>query len=256
MSSREGVGSLRDSGLEALPPKTVSVGATSQAKLLRPVGGSSLNADGSSGRNTLRSPASALFDNTYQGGAAVEVFSAHGSNPTANWKISGAVQRVYDKTVKGYVFQCEGGPSAKMQLPKDERRLLGLVQPYLVLQLTVPSQKPFALELSISDTTKARRRVLLSTSFREPVRTPLHTRLPLASLHREVWLNLTFDLFDLVGKCFPGATYSRLEAVTIHAACKVRRVFTLKAPPLEGSSGLLADGHFCSAPATPSAPSP
>ena len=180
----------------------------------------------------------------------MEVFSAHGSNPTANWKISGAVQRVYDKSVKGYVFQCEGGPSAKMQLPKDERRLLGLVQPYLVLQLTVPSQKPFALELSISDTSKARRRVLLSTSFREPVRTPLHTRLPLASLHREVWLNLTFDLVDLVAKCFPAATFWRLEGVTIHAACKVRRVFTLKTPPLEGSSGLLAE-PFTSAPATP-----
>ena len=247
--SRES-GSLRDSGLEALPPNAVSVNASSAPKLLRPVGGSSLNSDGSAGRTVLRSPASALFETTYQGGPAVEVFSAHGSNPTANWKISGAVQRVYDKSVKGYVFQCEGGPSAKMQLPKDERRLLGLVQPYLVLQLTVPSQKPFALELSISDTSKARRRVLLSTSFREPVRTPLHTRLPLASLHREVWLNLTFDLVDLVAKCFPAATFWRLEGVTIHAACKVRRVFTLKTPPHNGSSGLLAE-PFTSAPATP-----
>ena len=67
----------------------------------------------------------------------MDVFSANGSNPTNNWKVVGAVQRVYDKAVKGYVYQCSGGPTAKMQLPKDERRSLGLVQPYLVLQLMV-----------------------------------------------------------------------------------------------------------------------
>lgn len=59
-----------------------------------------------------------LFASSFQGGAAVEVFSAHGSNPTNNWKIVGAVSREFDKSVKGYVFRCEGGPTAKMQLPK------------------------------------------------------------------------------------------------------------------------------------------
>ena len=67
---------------------------------------------------TLTSPGTALFDTTFQGGPAVEVFGAGGSNPTSNWKVSGGVQRVYDKSVKGYVFRCEGGPSAKMQLPR------------------------------------------------------------------------------------------------------------------------------------------
>ena len=48
----------------------------------------------------------------------MDVFGANGSNPTNNWKIVGAVQRVFDKSVKGYVFRCDGGPTAKMQLPK------------------------------------------------------------------------------------------------------------------------------------------
>ena len=82
---------------------------------------------------------------------AVEVFGANGSNPVANWKVAGSVQKVYEKAVKGYVYRCDGGPSAKMQLPKDDRRSLGLVQPYLVLQLHVPEAKPFSLELSVSD---------------------------------------------------------------------------------------------------------
>ena len=191
------------------------------ASKLRPV-------DGPRGERDSRSPASALFDTTYQGGAAVEVLSAGGSNPTSNWKVSSAVQRIYDKSVKGYVFQCDGGPLAKMQLPKDERRLLGLIQPYLVLQLSIPAAKPFALEMSISDTTRARRRILVSTSFRETVQTPLHTRLPLSALQRDVWLNLTFDLVALVATNFPGATFSRLESLALGAVCKVRRVFTLR----------------------------
>ena len=113
------------------------------------------------------------------------------------------MQKVYDKALKSHVFVCDGGPSAKMQLPKDDRRSLGLVQPYLALQIhvrqpsrpstrparsvasvracvhvlrrrcgaaQVPDSKPFALELSISDTARARRRLLFSTSFREAVR--------------------------------------------------------------------------------------
>ena len=76
-------------------------------------------------------------ENVFQGGQAVEVFGASGSNPTERWRISGTVTKVYDKSVKGYVFRCDGGPSMRMQLPKDERRSLGLVQPYLVLQINV-----------------------------------------------------------------------------------------------------------------------
>ena len=79
------------------------------------------------------------------------------------------MQKVYDKAVKGYVYHCEGGPTAKMQLPKDERRSLGLVQPYLVLQINVSMTKPFAMELSLTDTARSRRRLIFSTSFREAV---------------------------------------------------------------------------------------
>jgi|AntAceMinimDraft_5_1070358.scaffolds.fasta_scaffold03663_4 hypothetical protein len=33
-----------------------------------------------------------------------------------------AVKRVYEKSVKGYVYAISGGPGHKMQLPKDERK--------------------------------------------------------------------------------------------------------------------------------------
>ena len=168
--------------------------------------------------------------NHFQGGASVDVFDPKGSNPTQNWKLSGPVQKVYDKAVKGYIFHCDGGPNAKMQLPKDDRRSLGLVQPYLVLQVCVSMTKPFALELSLTDTARARRRLLFSTSFREAVCTPLHTRVPLGEVQRGVWVNLTFDMADLTATNFGGARFGRLESITIGAACKLRKIMTLRDP--------------------------
>ena len=50
--------------------------------------------------------------NHFQGGPSVDVFGANGSNPTANWKVSGTVQKVYDKALKSHVFVCDGGPTA------------------------------------------------------------------------------------------------------------------------------------------------
>ena len=67
------------------------------------------------GRSPRRSPfACALCGsaNHFQGGPSVDVFGANGSNPTANWKVSGTVQKVYDKALKSHVFVCDGGPSA------------------------------------------------------------------------------------------------------------------------------------------------
>lgn len=57
-------------------------------------------------------------------------------------------------------------------------RAVGLTQRFLVLQLFVPSgvNRPLLLELGVSDTDRTRRRLLLSTAFREPVRNPLHAQ--------------------------------------------------------------------------------
>lgn len=189
-----------------------------------------------------------VSDTTFQGGSVVDVFGANGSNPTGNWKIVGAVQRVFDKSVKGYVFRCDGGPTAKMQMPKDERKALGLVQPYIVFQINVLCTilgRSFCYSFSIclcfprrtgtciknlldgafnlrpcciyftntllvimhaykcttnaarhcrrtvrkahlilhpTDATRARRRLIFSTAFREVVSTPLHTRVTVLKL--------------------------------------------------------------------------
>eukprot|EP01018_Ginkgo_biloba_P017011 Gb_03558 [translate_table: standard] len=129
----------------------------------------------------------------YQGGSSYTIFSAQGSNPVSNCKVCGkGVQKVYDRSVKGYVYCCGGGPSSKLQFPKDDSKAgLQLVQPYLVLQIFVPQAQHFSLELRVSDTTNTRRKMYLSTSFSELKATPLHCQIPISvvSLHSIVQMH-------------------------------------------------------------------
>ncbi|GCC21907.1 hypothetical protein chiPu_0000290 [Chiloscyllium punctatum] len=66
-----------------------------------------------------------MFKNEYQGGPFVEIFSSQGKDPVAKWKLCGspAVQKVFDKEVKSYVYILEGSSQRnKMQLPKDSKQ--------------------------------------------------------------------------------------------------------------------------------------
>nr|XP_006821003.1 PREDICTED: uncharacterized protein C3orf67 homolog [Saccoglossus kowalevskii] len=88
---------------------------------------------------------------------------------------------VYDKDVKSYVFVVEGeGTTTKMQLPKDNKQSLLLIQRYLILQLMVPLGHDFSIELSISDMGNNKRRLFLSSSQKEISITPLHAKIPLS----------------------------------------------------------------------------
>ena len=59
---------------------------------------------------------------------------------------------------------------------------VGLVQPYLVLQLVVPDSTRLAIELSVVDKSGSRRRIQLSSSVKEIAATPLNARVPLTGI--------------------------------------------------------------------------
>ena len=92
----------------------------------------------------------------------------------------------------------------------------------------------------MSDTSKTRRRLIFSTSFREPVSTPLHARIPLAAVARSTWTNLVLDLDEMVAYNFGGAKYARLELITLGAACRLRKIVTFM-------EATVAPGEACSA---------
>ncbi|KAK1796440.1 hypothetical protein P4O66_009494 [Electrophorus voltai] len=171
----------------------------------------------------------------FQGGAFVEIFSAQGKDPVAKWKLSGgqpSIRRVFDKQVKGFVYNLEGSSQThKMQLPKDGKMPLVLIQRFVVLQVNVPLGKDFSTELVITDQEHLKRRLYLSTVHKEFSATPLHARIPLIGLRRNIWCNLCIDLGTFTAELFRGAEFLSLDGIVISACCKVRRIFTMRTEP-------------------------
>eukprot|EP00736_Rhodelphis_marinus_P007339 Rmarinus@m.1217 len=175
-----------------------------------------------------------LFEKDFQGGPFFEVFSTKGGNPLANWKIVGdSVKKEYDKDVKGYIFICDGGPNAKMQLPKNATKGMRLMQRFLILQVYLPHDKPFTLELHVSDTSKSKRRIIFSSALKEPAVTPLHARVPINYVRRGVWINLAFDMPEVVAGCFKGMIFKSVDLLLLSPCCKLRRIFTMRAVPYD-----------------------
>jgi len=142
------------------------------------------------------------------------------------------VKKVYEKDVKGYVFNCPGGHGFKMGFPKDERKAMCLLQPFLGLQLNISSGEQFSVELSLTAGDGSRRRLFLSSSFQELKATALHAQVPLQGLKWGCWTNLVLNVFSIAEACFPGRSFRSIDHITLGGCFKLRKVFTLKqAPP-------------------------
>lgn len=178
-----------------------------------------------------------MFKSHYQGGVYVEIFSAQGKAPAAKWAQSGKVQRIFDKQVKSYVYNLEGGPSTKMQVPRDEKLGLSLIQQFVVLQLSVPLGVGFNVQIVATDTLNSKRRIFLSSAHRDISHTPLHTRLPLGMLTRGQWVNLAINVGSVVSDVF-SSTFKSIEMISVSASCKLRKVFTMKHQPHNTNSGI------------------
>ncbi|XP_056606180.1 uncharacterized protein C3orf67 homolog isoform X2 [Triplophysa dalaica] len=176
-----------------------------------------------------------MFRNDYQGGPIVDIFSAQGKDPVAKWKLFGrkpSITKLFDKEVKGFVYSLDGSSQThKMQLPKDGKMALGLIQRFLILQVNVPLGKDFSTEFLVTDEEHLKRRLYLSTVHRELSTTPLHARIPLTCLRHNIWCNLCIDLDSLSAEIFRGTRFLSLDGIVISACCKLRRIFTMKNEP-------------------------
>ncbi|XP_043098174.1 uncharacterized protein C3orf67 homolog isoform X1 [Puntigrus tetrazona] len=182
-----------------------------------------------------------MFKNDYQGGLTVDIFSAQGKDPVAKWKLHGrksSITKVFDKEVKGFVYSLEGSSQThKMQLPKDSKTTLGLIQKFLILQVNIPTGRDFSTEFLVTDEEHLKKRLYLSTVHKELSATPLHARIPLSCLKRNTWCNLCIDLDSLTAEIFRGTRFLSLDGIIISACCKVRRIFTMKNEPADCTDG-------------------
>ncbi|KAM6060493.1 protein CFAP20DC isoform 3-T5 [Theristicus caerulescens] len=138
----------------------------------------------------------------------------------------------------------------KMQLPKETRQTLGLIQRFLTLQIFVPLGQDFSTELLITDLGNIKRRLYLSTVHKELSVTPLHAKIPLFTIKRKIWCNMCIDLVAFTSEIFRGAVFQSLDGISISANCKLRKIFTLKSKPQDTAE---EDG-MCGVPFTPYEP--
>ncbi|KAM5280635.1 protein CFAP20DC [Ctenodactylus gundi] len=187
-----------------------------------------------------------MFKNEYQGGAFVEIFSAQGKNPGAKWKILGnpsVIWKEFDKEVKSFVFVLEGSSQTnKIQLPKENKQILGLIQRFLVLQIYIPLGQDFSTELLITDLRNIKRRLYLSTVHKELSSTPFHAKIPLFMIKRKIWCNLCIDMVAFTSEIFKGAVFQSLDGIVVSANCKLRKIFTLKSKPQDTADNDAVDG--------------
>ncbi|XP_035236445.1 uncharacterized protein C3orf67 homolog isoform X1 [Anguilla anguilla] len=188
-----------------------------------------------------------MFKNEYQGGAVVDIFSAQGNDPVANWKLYGsqtAISKEFDREMKGFVYILEGSSQKnRMQMPKDSRMALGLSQRFLVLQVFVPMGKDFSTELMVTDSGNLKKRLYLSTIHKDLSATPLHAKIPLSSLRLNIWCNMCVDLVSFTSEIFKGAPFLSLDRITVSASCRLRRIFTMKLQPADAHNE--SDLYIC-----------
>lgn len=140
--------------------------------------------------------------------------------------------REFDKSIKSYVLLLEGESTrTKVVIPKDVKQGLCILQSFLVIQLWVAAGLSFSVEVMISDSSNQKRRILLSTSYKDISVTSFHVKIPLTTMKRAIWLNFCLDLKSIVEECFKGQCFKTIDNVTICANCKLRRVFTLRCQP-------------------------
>ena len=170
----------------------------------------------------------------FQGGPCIEVFSAAGSKPLEDLRLTTpkAITRTYDRTLKASCVVLDGdiAPSCRMTLPASSKAGLGLKHPIVAVQFYAAPTSPLYFEFLCSDG-RTRRRVVLSTSAHKASVDPLHVKLPLGrGVLRGRWLNLCFDVQSIFSFAFPSLDLCAIDQVTIGPTCRVRKVVSLKDP--------------------------
>ena len=112
---------------------------------------------------------------------------------------------------------------------------MGLKHPFLVFQLFVPPGQHVSFEIGFSDAEATRRRLFFSSSFAEPRPSSLHCQVPLPEtlVVPGRWNNLVLHLPSLARFLFEpqSVEFRAVESVAVGATCKLRKIFTLRAPP-------------------------
>lgn len=123
------------------------------------------------------------------------------------------------------------GNLSKMELPKNSKhKNLSLFQSFIVFQLYLFTSKQLTIEIAISDTTNAKRRLIFSTNNLDLAINQLHCRIPILKFPIGRWVNFSIDILSFVSKCYKSLTFRSVDYISLSMSGKVRYIFTMRTP--------------------------
>ena len=178
-----------------------------------------------------------MFSNFYHLGNTIELFNLQNKNLCSKWHFEGKYSKVFDPSLKCYEMILSTGNLSKMLIPKVKKnskiKTLSIFQGYVVFQLYLFTSKQFSIELAISDTTNAKRRLIFSSNNDNLVLNQLHCRIPIFELPIGKWVNLSIDILSFVSECFKNLTFRSVDYISLSMSGKVRYVFTMRTPIID-----------------------
>ena len=124
-----------------------------------------------------------MFSNYYHLGDTIELYNTQNKELFKKWHFIGKHSKLFDPSLKCYEMILSTGNLSKMEIPESKKnakiKTLSLFQGYIVFQLYLFTSKQLSIELAISDTTNAKRRLIFSSNNDNLVINQLHCRIPI-----------------------------------------------------------------------------
>ena len=169
-----------------------------------------------------------MFYNRFQTGGSLELYNPTNKDLLENWNFIGKCKKVYDKSAKSYMHLLDTGGLSRMNIPKDNKTPLAIIQGHVVFQIYLFSQKNFSIEISITDTQKTRHRMIFSANLRDLNMNYFTCVIPMAEVPIGTWVNLSIDVLSFVTYCFKDITFKSIDNIMFTASGKIRRIFTMR----------------------------
>lgn len=90
-----------------------------------------------------------MFKLAHHGGSHVDLLTPTGKDPLAQWKAESKITKVYSKDMKQSIYTLLD--TSKLQLPKDEKTPLGILQQFIVFQIFIPQSSNLNIEIALTD---------------------------------------------------------------------------------------------------------
>ncbi len=193
-----------------------------------------------------------MFSSSHQTGTqGLEILTPSGNGKDQRYaSFLGNVSRTYERYIRGYCYEMNrASASTQIQCPSSSRDSLGIIQPFLCLQVNCGMKcgmqvkgkdttvgaggSKVSIEVIVLSKRGQRLRLHFSSLFNKFECNQLHAQIPWEWCNIDIncgddrWTNVIIDLQFITSFCFTGAEYSNIISINVKPIIKLRKIFTL-----------------------------